>query len=502
LVWTGCAERTTVRVLDNNDESWAPGGPAVEIASDAAPDAMPTAGSSLGLIVGPTGGQLQHGAIRLTIPPHALSGTHLVQIDVTDEPVPWGFAQYSSVVRFKPEGLRFARPVELVLPYDGPDHRATVFWTAFGTDTLVALDTKIRDERATVRLDHFSQGFVGSACIEGPCCGQGQGELDLLLVVDNSSSMSQEQQGLVRHLPDLTRMVTTGDLDGDGRQDFPALRGLHVGVITPDLGAGGFAVENCRTSNGDDGRLQETGRLEECANSYPPVAIVGAGSSPTAQEQFARHIACVASLSAQEGPGRCNFGQPLAAARRALALSLWPGAWNAGFLRHQSILAVLVLTDKDDCSAQDTDIFNPSRDDLGPLTLRCSRHDELLESPEALANDLRSFRRNPQNLIFAAVVGVPVAVLEEATTEEGLDYEGVLAHGSMQAKPDPARPGELLPSCKTEWGRASSPRRLVEAAQHLNPQSVVQSICAADLGGSVRAFMKQVARRARGECIW
>ncbi len=80
---------------------------------------------------------------------------------------------------------------------------------------------------------------------------------------------------------------------------------------------------------------------------------------------------CIAKL----GTGGCGFENTLEAARRALDPSL---NVNPGFLRAGALLAIVFLTDEDDCSAAIPALYDPSQqaptDPLGPLSsFRCAR---------------------------------------------------------------------------------------------------------------------------------
>src|SRR5690348_2498849 len=84
--------------------------------------------------------------------------------------------------------------------------------------------------------------------------------VDLLFVVDNSGSMSEEQASLANQIPRLVNVLASGDADADGTPDFPAVPSLHVGVISTDMGTGGYRVPTCDEPNfGDDGILATTG---------------------------------------------------------------------------------------------------------------------------------------------------------------------------------------------------------------------------------------------------
>jgi hypothetical protein len=94
----------------------------------------------------------------------------------------------------------------------------------------------------------------------------------------------------------------------------------------------------------------------------------GAGAVSAARQG---KFTCIASF---DGDG-CGFEQPLLALHKALDGTV---AKNAGFLRPEAFLVVVVLTDEDDCSAGDPRVFDPSREaetTLGPFaSFRCTRY--------------------------------------------------------------------------------------------------------------------------------
>ena len=66
-----------------------------------------------------------------------------------------------------------------------------------------------------------------------------QRALDLLIVIDDSPSMREEQEKLQVQVPRLVNLLLTGGQDTDGSTpvgEFPAIESLHVGIITPDMG--------------------------------------------------------------------------------------------------------------------------------------------------------------------------------------------------------------------------------------------------------------------------
>ena len=73
---------------------------------------------------------------------------------------------------------------------------------------------------------------------------------------------------------------------------------------------------------------------------------------------------------AKVGAGGCGFEQHLEAARKALNNN--PA--NAGFLRPDAYLAVIIIADEDDCSMQHSTLLAPENAAQGPLqSFRCTR---------------------------------------------------------------------------------------------------------------------------------
>jgi len=190
-------------------------------------------------------------------------------------------------------------------------------------------------------------------------------KLDLLFVIDRSTSMVPKQAQLGQNLPRLMHELES--LPG-------GLPSVHIGIVSTDMPVGAGAVEGCGAP-GYDGALQNAPGIDGCT---PPDGAfvsdeIGAGGqrihnySGTLEDA----VGCIARL----GGDGCGFEQPLAAMRAALDGTV---AKNAGFLRPDAFLAVVFLTDEDDCSADDPGVLfgaNPTDPNhLGPLaSFRCTR---------------------------------------------------------------------------------------------------------------------------------
>ncbi|MDQ3036129.1 MAG: hypothetical protein M3Y87_27255 [Myxococcota bacterium] len=475
----------------------------------------PVVGESVSATIDRAGGELALAGVVLRIPEGALPSATTITITATDATPPSWLSASSPVLRFEPEGLSFDAPIELRIPFTGDAESVSVFWSAREGGAFVPRSTRVEGGIAIAESTHFSQAFVGTACEGEGCCGRANGRLDVVFMVDNSNSMTEEQAALYAQIPRLARALASGDVDADGTQDFPALESVRVGVVSSDMGTGGFEIPTCGagtfgTALGDDGVLLTTPRGDgtACDASYPRFAELGADAPAGALDAFVDHVGCIANI----GIGGCGFEQPLEAALKAVtpasaAIRFEGGTSghadgaNAGFVRTDSMLAIVMLTDEDDCSAADSGIFDTSSPEYGgtDLNLRCSTYPEAVHPTSRYVDGLLALRADPADVIFATVAGAPPDVIASAP-----DLDALLADASMAERIDPAMPTRLAPSCDVPGvGIAFPPRRIVRVARDLEAagaHAVVASICQDDFTPVVDAILARVAARARGEC--
>jgi hypothetical protein len=471
---------------------------------------IPLPGESLTETVGPEGAVLRIDGLEVAFPAGAVAADTVITVTATDETPPAFLDAFSPVIRLEPDGLELAVPVEVRLPFSGDPARASAFWSARGGDAFVARPTRIEGGVAIVESSHFSRVFVGSACSGEGCCDAANGELDVLLQVDSSNSMAEEQALLQAQIPHLAHALATGDSDGDGVQDFPAQDSVRFGVVSPDMGSFGVAVPTCGTGDlgaayGDDALLRTEGLATGCLASYPAVAELSADMGPTGVTAFVDQVRCVGTL----GIGGCGFEQQLESLLKASTPSTssirffggttghGDGA-NAALFRPDSMLAMIVLTDEDDCSAADPELFDPmSPRYSGSLNLRCFENPGAVHPATRYVDGLLALRSDPADLIYAAITGVPLDAV-------GTDYAAMLSHPDMIERVDPADPSRLVRSCETAGvGIAYPPRRIVTVASELDAAgagTVVGSICSPDFTPAIDAILTRVAARARGEC--
>jgi hypothetical protein len=372
-------------------------------------------------------------------------------------------------------------------------------------------------------------------------------KLDLLFMVDTSASMEQEQAALRQELPRLVNMLSTGDLNGDAVQDFPPATDIHFGVVSSDLGLPGIdIIENCN-GLGDEGRLQNVANPELAASgvcsatTYNPPFLWFNKQNDDDPARVANDIACISAL----GLDGCGFEQQLESVLKAV----WPGAnqdvtfvtdvagfgmfGNAGpgfpngdFIRNgpgdPSLVAIVMVTDEEDCSSRQMDHFVPEASPNG-LNTRC--YFEGLRGAESNLFQVQRYielfkmlRPGREDLVlFNAIVGVPTRLVNsEALADVSFDsaanreafYEGLLAAPEMQeivddrGTPEVFEDDGLVPSCdRGDFAKAYPPRRIVEVAKGMGSGGFVQSICQDDFASPITEIVKRIGTRLGTECL-
>lgn len=380
-----------------------------------------------------------------------------------------------------------------------------------------------RFRRALIVLLAGALGLVG--CLErelrplNPCTISGVSqtiqvnqveEVDLLFMIDNSGSMTEEQASLATEIPRLITVLASG-MNGD--ETFPPVNSLRVGVISSDLGTGPAGA--CGSMFGDDGVLLTTGNTANpsCMATYPTWLEFAADTDDPGA--FGTDVQCVATALGTNG---CGFEQQLDAILKALTPSTstitFAGGTvghgdgqNAGFLRENSLLAIIALTDEDDCSAIDTGLFEMDNPLYDPnLNLRCFNHPEAVHRIDRFTNGLIALRAdNPDLLVYATITGIPVDLVPSSEMALAPQVESILADSRMIEMPNPMDSTQLVPSCDIPGrGRAFPPRRMIQLAADLEnagANGVVQSICQEDYSGALDAIISKIADVLGGTCL-
>jgi hypothetical protein len=199
------------------------------------------------------------------------------------------------------------RPVEPATPPDDPDY------TCVGTET---------------RTERFTQG--------------GGGGLDILFVLDNSASMVGEQKALATSFGSLVDYLVEGEVD------------YHIAVVTTGMesvecpACDALITESCINETLENGRFQDRICFNQGDEDNPDyVCSLDSACRTVDSSNWSCFYDQVDSGTVFVGVKGCGYERGLAAMRTALGVLL--GSYNEDFLREAARLAVIVVSDEDDC---------------------------------------------------------------------------------------------------------------------------------------------------------
>jgi hypothetical protein len=305
----------------------------------------------------------------------------------------------------------------------------------------------------------------------------GPGNLDVLFMIDNSSSMTVMQQKLASQIPGFVAAL----------QNLPTgLPNIHIAVVSSDMGAPGDSTSALAcTQFGDNGQfrigvasggpvVQHPGFDGGATGGAPGGDDAGApgcaGASLNSGATYISNVDGVANYTGDLstlvscmtalGDNGCGFEHQLASISRALGADGSPApSSNAGFLRPDAQLAIIVLSNEDDCSAPaDTllyslnggqqNISNP----LGPIAnYRCNQFGHLCRDPGSA--DPTALGKPPLNPPSDAQGSSDSPTLNLADCESNDTSSGLLTPVSQfiaEIKALKADPSKWLPSTGQE----------------------------------------------------
>jgi hypothetical protein len=236
--------------------------------------------------------------------------------------------------------------------------------------------------------------------------------LDMLFLIDNSSSMLPAQANLLTNLPGF--MDAIKNLPGGAPN-------LHVAVISSDTGAGDGSIAGCDSRGGNMGIFQYTARGTCTASPLQAGAtyLSSAGTTANFTGDISAAFTCIAAL----GDRGCGFEHQFDSVLRALGADGKPApAENQGFLRRDALLAIIMVTNEDDCSVPpgvalyDTASNTNLASQLGPpANFRCNEFGHRCNGakpPREAPNDSVTAMVPQQNCTSAECDGLLVPVAE------------------------------------------------------------------------------------------
>jgi len=278
-------------------------------------------------------------------------------------------------------------------------------------------------------------------------------QIDVLWVIDNSHSMCQEQVALNRQFEGFVEGLL--DIGAD----------FHIAVVTTDMSsdpgrlrtAPGSFVASCPAAENPvcPERVGPVLRLEDYADS--------AGSID--QERLGDDFECIASVGTETG-GAAGIERGLDAMR--LALESDQALNDTPFRRPEAWLAVIFLTDENDCShSAEFGLNEPAECEW--------RRDELTPVSE-YETFLRSQGNDSSRIFVAGIIG----------PDNGL-------------RPDTG--DELSPTCNGDLGEAFAGYRYSELVEGFGERGVESSICHESVGQALDRISTVIRRDLGLRCL-
>ncbi len=221
--------------------------------------------------------------------------------------------------------------------------------------------------------------------------------VDLLVMVDNSSTMAEEQETLTSAMYTLVNTLTLpASQAADPAWGYPAVDNMRVGVVTSNMGlqwGGGQTEGNTTTIIGCEEPLGQNAALQgsivgtmtvasnrikcDAEGSQCPAGFVCNGANLCESADGNSAVSCPtgnagvmetklggrnaflgteAACATQQGTSGCGVEQQLEAAVRGIEQQV-DGDGNQTFLRDDHMLIVLIVSDEEDCSIRDSGLF-------------------------------------------------------------------------------------------------------------------------------------------------
>ncbi len=196
-------------------------------------------------------------------------------------------------------------------------------------------------------------------------------DVDILFVIDNSGSMAEEQATLARNFDRLIAALEAEDVGANYRIAVTTTDAGHVsycGATGPESGR--LQLQSCLARPGEFVFVEAGDRFEEAcgsicqhddvttsptvtsldpqARSRPWIERSGAGTNLPEGITPASAFQCIGP----QGIAGCGFESPLESMRLALTRANTSTEASYGFLRPGALLAIVFVTDEEDCSAR------------------------------------------------------------------------------------------------------------------------------------------------------
>jgi hypothetical protein len=341
--------------------------------------------------------------------------------------------------------------------------------------------------------------------------------VDLLFLIDDSSSMKLSQDNLRRNFPIF--MTALKNLPG-------GLPNVHIAIASSDMGAGDGTISGCDVTGGGKGGIFQYAPRGDCTSTGLADGATFI-SDVNGVRNYTGNLEDVFTCMAALGQDGCGFEHQFAAITRALGADGQAAPFeNQGFLRSDAYLAIVMITNEDDCSASpgvalfDQTLNTTIDSQLGPPQgFRCNefghvcdgvhpdRHapnddinatrtyascvsaeDGWLRNVADIAAGIKKLKTEPDNqIVFAAISGpsTPYTV-----------------HWKKAQWNDTSPWPEISHSCMATDGSYADPSpRISQLVHEFGANGLQMDICGGEFAGALSRIADKIGDHIRKPCI-
>jgi len=319
-------------------------------------------------------------------------------------------------------------------------------------------------------------------------------QVDLLFVVDNTDDMEDRQKDLGKLFESMLHNLAFGR----------GLPDLHIGVVSTDMGVGPFGGAVARCSSAGDGGELLAPTERGCAVTADPFLAYSKGDGGETAANFEGDITKAFQCMSDLGEAGCDYEQPLEAMRS----SLFQARQDAiGFVRPNSVLGVVVLTSEDDCSAFNSELFNPDAPKFfgDSPNFRCFQSGVICDGDDVYQPGSRDGCRPHPQSNFITSVGDYVEFLEELKPNPADRVVTAIVGDPGRVvigRDEKIMESELLAACADDTGNDAYPGiRLSAFASAFGDTGQTISLCDAGTAGGIQGMVRNLRKSLGTTCL-
>jgi hypothetical protein len=332
-------------------------------------------------------------------------------------------------------------------------------------------------------------------------------DVDLLFLIDDSKSMQKSQANLLRNFPAFMQRL---------ERFQGGLPNVHIAVISSDMGDG----DNDMCSG--KGGIFQYGSHAGCTTNLQAGAhfISNVNGVSNYTGSLADTFTCIAAL----GEDGCGYEQQFTAVTRALGADGQAApAENQGFLRDDAYLAIVMITNEDDCSTAVGDGFYSPQSLASQVgtAFRCNEFGHICDGvrPSRYApNNAITDKVSYQSCISAEGSGALKTVADTAAQIKALKPDPAnqilmaaitgpkgpyqVRWKASQGDPTEGPWPEISESCLAADGSYAAPSvRVTELIQQFGANGATLSICDAEFAPALEVIARKIEILLQPPCI-